>query len=121
MMLILFMVGGAVYMGMEVVWRGRTHYSMGLAGGLCTALLIGLFAARPMPLWAAFLWGSAVITAVEFLFGVVFNLHLQKDIWDYSDRRFQLYGQICLGYSLLWGVLGVFLWSLTNIALGRFL
>lgn len=107
-------------MGMEMVWRGRTHYAMGLAGGLCTVLLIGLFATNPMPVWAAFLWGSAVITAVEFLFGVLFNLRLQKDIWDYSRHRFQLYGQICLGYSLLWGVLGVFLWALPGVALGRF-
>lgn len=106
-------------MALELVWRGRTHYSMGLAGGLCTALLLSLFAANPMPLWAAFLWGAAVITAVEFLFGFVFNLRLQKNVWDYSAHRLQLYGQICLGYSLLWGVLGTFLWALAGVALQR--
>ena len=106
-------------MAMELVWRGRTHYSMGLAGGLSTALLLGLFAANPMPLWAAFLCGAVLITAVEFLFGFVFNLRLQRGVWDYSGRRLQLFGQICLGYSLLWGVLGAFLWVLVCVALGR--
>ena len=38
---ILFLIGGIAYMGIEMLWRGRTHWTMGIVGGLCF-VLIGL-------------------------------------------------------------------------------
>lgn len=37
-----------------------------------------------------------VITALELLFGLVFNVWLGLDIWDYSKHKFNFMGQICL-------------------------
>ncbi len=113
--LLAFGAGGVGYMGLELLWRRRTHWSMGLAGGVCAALLWALFTARPMPWWGAYLWGAAVITAVEFLTGLVVNRWLGLGVWDYSARRFQLYGQICLGFSLLWGLLGLAIWGVAQM------
>lgn len=98
-------------MGLELLWRRRTHWSMGLAGGLCAGLLWALFSARAMPWWGAYLWGMGVITAVEFLTGLVVNRLLRLGVWDYSKCRYQLYGQICLPFSLLWGGLGLLIWG----------
>ncbi len=45
------------------------------------------------------------VTAVEFIFGVVFNVLLKMNVWDYSNLPFNILGQVCLLYTLLWGVL----------------
>ena len=38
---LLGVIGGVTYMGIETLWRGHTHWSMGLLGGVCF-VLIGL-------------------------------------------------------------------------------
>ncbi len=50
---------------------------------------------------------SLSVTAVELIFGFLFNIVLNKEIWDYSNQPFNFMGQICLLYSALWGVLGL--------------
>ena len=44
---ILFYLGGSAYMGLELLWRGRSHGSMFLAGGLCFLLIGHLGEVRP--------------------------------------------------------------------------
>ena len=44
-------------------------------------------------------------TFLEFCAGVILNLWLKLDIWDYSRIPFNLYGQICLPYAAVWFVL----------------
>ena len=51
--------------------------------------------------------GSAVITATELIFGIIFNVILKKNVWDYSKLPFNLGGQICARYSILWGLLSI--------------
>ncbi len=48
-----------------------------------------------------------MITAAEFAAGCILNLGLGLAVWDYSDMPFQLLGQICLPYSILWAVLAM--------------
>ena len=102
-------LGGAAYVLLELLWRGRSHVSMFFAGGTAFLLLHGLFqgplAAAPLAL--ACLAGALVITSVEFVAGVVVNLRLKLAVWDYSHMPMQLYGQICLPFSLLWGLLTI--------------
>lgn len=88
---------------LELAWRNRTHVSMFFAGGLALVLLYGLttrFAA--LPLFLLCMMGAVVVTAVEFVFGAVLNGLLALHVWDYSFRKYNLYGQVCLAYSLLW-------------------
>lgn len=101
---ILAAVGGFSYMGLELLWRGRTHWSMGLVGALCFILIGGLneYLSWDMSLLKQGVIGSCVITAAEFLFGIILNLYLGWDVWDYSNLPLNLLGQICLPFSLLW-------------------
>ena len=99
--LMAFLLGGLLYGLCELLYRGRTHWTMLLAGGLCL-LLLYFAGGMPLSLWQRCLLGMAVITAVEFLFGCVLNLALGLGIWDYSGRFGNLLGQICLRYSLYW-------------------
>ncbi|MBQ3109259.1 MAG: hypothetical protein IJC67_06555 [Clostridia bacterium] len=102
-----FLLGGAVYVLLEFLWRGHSHFSMFFAGGLCFLLLYGTFSGvgADWSLLFKCLYGSVVITAVEFLTGALVNIRLKLNVWDYSALPYNAYGQICLRYSLLWGLL----------------
>ena len=60
-----------------------------------------------MPAWAAYLCGAAIVSAVELAFGLVFNVRLGMNVWDYSTVPFNFMGQICLRFSLIWGFAGI--------------
>ena len=96
---LLFLVGGSGYVGMELLWRGRSHISMFLAGGVCFLLLGQLDRTRFSPSVKCLL-GAAVITAVELLIGLFANRDYR--VWDYRRMPCNFLGQICLSYSLLW-------------------
>ena len=98
---LLFALGGGSYVGLELLWRRRSHPVMFLAGGTAF-LLVGklgkMLAALPRPVrWVA---GAGAITATEFAAGCVFNRRWQ--IWDYRGLPGNYLGQICLGFSVLW-------------------
>lgn len=98
---ILFSLGGTGYVGLELLFRGRSHYSMFLAGGCCFLLLGELGRARPRlprPLLPAL--GGGIITMVELAAGLIFNR--DYGIWDYRHLPMNYHGQICLPFTLLW-------------------
>lgn len=101
--LTVFSLGAVCYSVMEILWRGYTHWSMSCAGGIC---LCGIYTVNDK-MQKGGKFGkcavcTALITAVEFIFGVIFNLALRMHIWDYSRFKFNILGQICLLYSILW-------------------
>lgn len=53
-----------------------------------------------------FLGAAVVATAVEWFTGKILEGMKQKKWWDYSNKKWNLDGYICLQYSLLWGLLG---------------
>ena len=97
----LFALGGAGYVGMELLWRGRSHVSMFLAGGVCLLLIGHLEEVRPkLPFPLRILAGAGIITMVELAAGLVFNR--RYTVWDYRNVPFNYMGQICLPFCLLW-------------------
>ena len=88
-------------MTLEFIWRGRSHSSMFLLGGTCFLLLGKLYKrCRRICLPVKMLIGSGLITALEFLTGLLVNR--RYNIWDYRSLPFQFLGQISLVFSLLW-------------------
>lgn len=49
---------------------------------------------------------TIVATAIEWFTGKTFERINQEKWWDYSKKKWNLDGYICLQYSLLWGILG---------------
>lgn len=96
------LLGGFGYCFIEILWRGRTHYSMFFAGAIILASFYYISASFKLPLWAKAIIGMVIITAVEFIFGIVFNILLKENVWDYSNMPFNLLGQICVTFSLIW-------------------
>lgn len=103
----LFLTGGALYFIFELFWRGFSHWTMAVLGGLCFVLVGGLneFLPWEMPLLKQMLLGGLIITVGELLTGIVVNLWLGWDVWDYTLLPGNLWGQICPQYSLLWVLL----------------
>ena len=97
---VLFLAGGTGYVGLELLWRGRSHSSMFLAGGVCFMLLGLLDRARKLPGFLRASAGAGIITAVELLAGLLANR--DYSVWDYRNMPLNFLGQICLAYSLLW-------------------
>ena len=102
--LVLIGIGGMLYVLIEILFRGHSHWTMFCVGGLCFWLigLINEMIPWEMPLWKQCIIGATIVTAVEFLSGCVINLWLGWNIWDYSDMPFNLIGQICLPFSIAW-------------------
>lgn len=103
----LALIGGLCYGAVEVLWRGYTHWTMLVLGGVLFVLLGGLneWLTWDMPLALQALLGAVVVTAAEFLAGLVLNLWLGLEIWDYSGMWGNVLGQICPAYSTLWVLL----------------
>ena len=100
---LLFILGAVGYAAIEIIWRGRTHWSMMIAGGLCFILFsLAAEALRGRSILLKAVTCAVGVTAIEFIFGVVFNIWLGMDVWDYSHVPFNIMGQICPIFSLLW-------------------
>ena len=121
---IAFLLGGCLYYTLEILWRGYSHVTMWFCGAIC---LSGIFqieeAYQQKPLYKRALFSALFITAMEFVFGCIFNLWLRLEIWDYSHTPLNLLGQICLPYSILWFFLAfpaAFLCKLIRSAVGLY-
>jgi len=101
---ILFLIGGAVYVAIEILYRGWSHWSMFVLGGICFLAIgaINYFLLWNTPLTLQMLIGACIITSLEFLTGSIVNLQLGWNVWDYSRLPLNLYGQISLPSSLAW-------------------
>lgn len=97
-----FTAGGVVYGSIEILWRGHTHWTMLLAGGAALTAIHLITQGTRWRFWQKWLGSAAAVLTIEFVTGVVVNLKLGWDVWDYSDQPYNLYGQVCLRYALLW-------------------
>lgn len=106
--------GGFIYYLIETAWRGYSHPSMFIVGGLCFVLIGGINNWFPwsMALTLQAVIGAAVVTSVELIAGIVLNIWLGLGVWDYSDAPLNILGQICLPFFFAWiglAVVGIFL------------
>lgn len=102
--LILFIIGGFLYIIIELIWRGRSHWTMFAVGGICfiSVGLINEIFDWDMPLIKQMIISAIWITIIEFDTGIILNGIYKLNIWDYSSLPLNILGQICLPYSILW-------------------
>ena len=106
---VLALCGGCAYFLIEMAWRGHSHWTMAVLGGVCFVLIgdINEFIPWNMPLILQGAIGSGIVTVLELVSGIILNLWLGLGIWDYSNMPFNLLGQICLPFTLLWVALSI--------------
>lgn len=105
---VVFLLGGMLYPAIELLTRGRTHWTMAATGGLALLLLYRHNKThKNQPLWKKCLVGAGIITGLEFGVGCITNLILDWHVWDYSNCPMNVFGQICLPFSAIWFALCV--------------
>jgi uncharacterized membrane protein len=131
-----FLVFGSVYLNIEIFDRafnnslvgfegiskwslcGWTSLWMFLVGGIC-GIVIGSLNDKPkyynLKMWQQMIIGGSLITAVELLTGIFFNLYLGLHLWDYSQDKFNFLGQICLQNCIWWYLLPIIIIWLDDV------
>lgn len=101
---ILFLIGGLLYFLIEIISRGFSHWTMMVVGGICFVLigLINEFLDWNDSLIKQDILAATIILIVEFFSGIILNIILKLNIWDYSNNYFNLLGQICLKSYIYW-------------------
>lgn len=99
----LFLFGGSIYYLLEIVFRGYSFPAMVVCGGLCF-IICGVIneRSRCMPLVLQQLIAASGITVIEFIFGLILNVWLGLNMWDYSNMPGNVLGQICPQFMILW-------------------
>lgn len=102
--LFLFVTGGLLYNIIEIAFRGWSHWTMFILGGICFICLGLINEVIPweMPLWQQVSIGAGIITSLEFVTGCIINLCLGWAIWDYSQMPGNILGQVCPQFFILW-------------------
>ena len=104
----IYLFGAAGYVAIELLWRGYSHWTMGVTGGACFFVIyLCECVYEDEKLWKKCLIGSLTITIAELVVGACVNIILEWGIWDYSNLHFNVCGQISLLYFALWFVLCV--------------
>lgn len=95
--------------GKKFVYRGF------LVGPVCPIYGFGALAVisilSPLEKYPLLVFFAAIILTsfVEYVTGYLLERMFNKTWWDYSHRKFNLHGRICLSFSLIWGVLSFLL------------
>ncbi len=75
-------------------------------GGVLIILLLTPFEDN---LFLLYFFGVLITSIVEYITGWLLEAVFHTRWWDYSNRRFQIQGRVCLRNSLLFGLMAVFL------------
>ena len=102
--LILFGIGAAAYVLVELLFRGYSHWTMAILGGLCFVLIGGINNWIPweMPLPLQCIIGAGIVTLAELLAGLILNVWLGLGIWDYTNMPGNFLGIICPQFTAAW-------------------
>lgn len=111
--MLLWSWGGTVYFLLEVAWktiRGepeRISWTMLVVAILLTVAVerCGYQLPWDVPLWIQALACASLVTAVEFLSGLIINVWLGLGVWDYSNLPGNILGQICPQFFFIWWIL----------------
>ena len=100
----LFIIGGISYYFIEIIYRGYSHFSMIIVGGICFVLIgaINEFSNKEVPLLLQMILAELIVDTIELISGIIINKVLLLNVWDYSNLRFNLLGQISLRSSIAW-------------------
>lgn len=112
--LFLWALGGTLYYSIELMFRGFSHWSMFLLGGICLLFfwLQGSKTEWSDPMWVQIIRCTIFVVSCEFITGIIVNKWLGWGVWDYSEEPFHLFGQICLPFAVIFSgfaVIGIIL------------
>lgn len=109
---IIFNVSGLIYVCLELLWRGRSHWTMYLCAGLC-GLVMAAINDNLLKFKTDFriqvIVSAIICTLTEFLFGLAFNGDFT--IWDYRNTFGTLHflgDQVNILFLGVWALISIF-------------
>lgn len=118
--LLLGYIGSFLGVVIEMIWwylkKGEWASRVGLVfgpfnllyGAGAVVMSVALYKFRNKGRWLSFIGGFIVGTAVEYLCSMGQEMIFGSTSWNYSGKPFNINGRVCLIYSVIWGVLGVY-------------
>lgn len=108
--ILLWTFGGTLYFMLEVIYKTATGEPDRISW---TMLVLAVILCVPVeragaelpwhvPLWAQAACCAALVTVTELLAGLIINVWLDMNVWDYSNLPGNLWGQICPQFSAIW-------------------
>lgn len=87
--------------------RGFSTGPFCLVYGIGALVMVVAFQELKSNLFFLFLGCAVLGTMLEWITGKLLERMNQHKWWDYSDKRWNFDGYICLQYTVLWGILGM--------------
>lgn len=88
----------------------------------CGMLIVALILNPVKDSLLSLFFGSFILTTVlEYVTGWLLEKMFGNKWWDYSDMPFNIQGYVCLKFSILWGLGGVFIMRLVHPFILRFI
>lgn len=111
--ILLWTWGGTVYFMLEVLWKTASNEPEKISWTmLVLAIFLTISVERcgyqlpwEIPLVLQSLLCATLVTISELIAGIILNIWLNLNIWDYSSLPFNLMGQICPQFFLIWWIL----------------
>lgn len=135
-LLIIGLIFGLFYLAFEVIWTALAGSGALMTGlpyaalvgksslymfpiGAAIGILLGLFNENPkirksLNVFTQALLGAVIITAFELGAGLILNVWLGFDIWNYAMLPLNYLGQICIIVSALWFLLNPLIYWLDD-------
>lgn len=100
----LFWFGGSFYVTIEVLYRQYSHWTMFFLAGFVFVIvdLLNEVWDWKTSLILQIITGTVIATVLEFVTGYIVNIYLKWNIWNYSNMKFNILGQICPQFIVLW-------------------
>lgn len=104
----------------KVVNRGFLNGPLCMIYGITAVIItVGLTSLRDN-IFFLFLGSTIYATVIELLAGKFLEKYYHGRWWDYSKKKWNFDGYVCLDHSLFWGALGVVVVKWLNPVLNRF-
>ena len=82
--------------------------------GFSSVVMVFLLSCYQDDLFVLFIMAAFVCTLLEYLTSVVLEKIFKLRWWDYSTKKFNIEGRVCLGNSILFGLGGLLIVKLLN-------
>ncbi len=108
-----------VYHRKKLVNKGFLNSPLCPIYGFCGIMITLLFHDLSDNLFFLFLGSLVVATFIEFVTGHLLQAFFHQKWWDYSERKFNADGYVCLDFSIFWGIFGVAVVVIFNALIRR--
>jgi uncharacterized membrane protein len=108
-----------LYEQKRFVNRGFLHGPLCPIYGVMGVSLIVLLTPVSENVLYVFVGGTIIASLLELITGYLLEVSFNTKWWDYSDKKFNFKGYICLRFSIIWGVISIIFMKVINVYISK--